>query len=225
MLYLCFVISVSNFCQIQLLKTCPIITFKTCAISPWSWWVESWQFCSYGQPDVPVPRCLVQEVSWQQCPHCLEWNGDGPKMSVRLTVFLRDRQCPAYIGLRGSHGLGQGLDTWQQHPHCHGRSEDGPIKTPEKCRDGPSLSMLDCEVDKDNRTEEDLIWPGYAARCQEPPCLQSWWPSVTACAHAREAAAWFCFGPKSRQLTKSVFIYHLEDSHHHSFQRGEEAAW
>ena len=82
--------------------------------------------------------------------------------------------------------------------------------------------MLDCEVDKDNRTEEDLIWPGYAARCQEPPCLQSWWPSVTACAHAREAAARICFGPKSCQLTNSVFVYQLKTQDHHRHPREEK---
>ena len=155
-----------------------------CASSPGDEWKPD-KFCSYSQPDVHdtslmsiqrkpdsnapiaqsgmkmVPRCQCTEansVPQEQATSCLYW-------SARIPWTRPDCNTPtAKEGMR-------------MVPRRH-----------QKCRDGLSLSMLDCEVEKDKRTEEDLIWPGYAARCQEPPCFQSWWPSVTAFEHACAAA-------------------------------------
>ena len=206
-------------CQIQCWKPSLNSTFKTCANTPWwCWWWKPDMLCSCSQPVVHDVPCLTTAwcpsrcVSWQQCPHSPERCGDGPKLSVlRLTVFLRDRQRPAYIGLRGSHG-----PAWQQHHHCQGRSEDGPRSegmdpvypcwSARLTRDKGRFYLVQC----------------YAAGCQEPPCLQSWWPSVTALARARETATRICFGPKSCQLTNSVFVYQQKTQDHHHHPREEK---
>ena len=128
--------------------------------------------------DVLLPWCQVQDVSWQQHPHGLVWSVVGPMKSVGLRGsqghdFMPDSNTPiAKEGMRmvprrhlRVRRLTESLQGWTPFIHVGLWGWQGQRK------------IIWIEVD--------------AARCQEPPCFQSWWPSVTAFEHACAAAPWF----------------------------------